>query len=299
MKAAFRHYSPHEDTVRVGEFLERTYPSTDLNPNWLRPRWEWMVYYHHSDSEGALSVFGIWEAQGEIVGLVNYEHAPGEAYLHVDPEYTHLKAEMLAYAEAELAKVEDGERSLTVHVNDFDIELKALAAGSGFRQDLDAPTVTARYDVAQGFPDLSLPAGFRITDRQENNDLRKINQVLWRGFDHEGPPPEKYVAGRADDEKSPLFRKDLVVMVEVPDGSFASYCGVWYVPAHRVAYVEPVATDPDYRRRGIGRVAVLEAVRRASVLGASRAIVISGQEFYRAIGFRKIFAAYPWRKAWS
>ena len=126
----------------------------------------------------------------------------------------------------------------------------------------------------------------------------RINRVLWRGFNHEGPPPEKHVAGRADVEKAPLYRRDLVVMVEAPGGDLVSYCGIWYEAANRVAYVEPVATDPDYRRRGLGRAAVLEAIRRAKALGATRAIVISGQPFYRALGFDRVFAYYPWTKEW-
>jgi GNAT superfamily N-acetyltransferase len=299
MKAVFRHYHPVDDINRVGEFLDRTYPSNDLAPNWPRPRWEWMTYYHCCDAPERLAVFGIWEAGGEIVGLANFEMQPGHAYLQVNPDYAHLKFEMLAYAETAFATTEDGTRHLTLYVNEFDTELAALAAAEGYVQDAESPNVIARYDVAQGFPELVLPEGFRITDRQENNDLHKINRVLWRGFDHEGLAPEEYVAGRADDEKAPLFRPDLVVMIEAPDGNLASYCGIWYVPARRVAYVEPVATDPDYRRRGLGKVAVLEAVRRTGLLGATRAIVLSGQPFYKAIGFEPVFEYYPWHKTWE
>ena len=87
-------------------------------------------------------------------------------------------------------------------------------------------------------------------------------------------------------------------MVEAPNGNLVSYCGLWVEPATKVAYVEPVATDPDYRRRGLGKAAVLEAIRRAQQLGATRAIVNSGLEFYRAIGFQPLFACYPWHKQW-
>jgi GNAT superfamily N-acetyltransferase len=99
-------------------------------------------------------------------------------------------------------------------------------------------------------------------------------------------------------EKAPLFRKDLVVMAKAPDGHFVSYCGVWYQAATQVAYVEPVATDLDYRRRGFGKAVVLEAIRRAKQLGATRAIVGSGLAFYRSIGFQPLFACYPWHKEW-
>ena len=63
------------------------------------------------------------------------------------------------------------------------------------------------------------------------------------------------------------------IVVEAPDGRFVSYCGMWYEPVHSIAYVEPVATDPDYRRMGLGRAAVMEGIRRCGALGATEAWV--------------------------
>jgi len=87
--------------------------------------------------------------------------------------------------------------------------------------------------------------------------------------------------------------------VEAPDGNFASFCGMWYDSTHRFAYVEPVATDPDYRRMGLGKAAVLEGIRRCKQLGATVAYVGSGQPFYEAMGFQKMFAAFMWVKEWD
>jgi len=47
-----------------------------------------------------------------------------------------------------------------------------------------------------------------------------------------------------------------------------SYCGMWQDSASQSALVEPVATDPAYRKIGLGKAAVLEAVRRCGTLGA-------------------------------
>jgi GNAT superfamily N-acetyltransferase len=44
---------------------------------------------------------------------------------------------------------------------------------------------------------------------------------------------------------------------------------------------ERVATDPDFRRMGLGMASVLESLRRAAELGAEVAWVGSGQEFYK------------------
>lgn len=300
MKAFFRPYRPYQDTARVSAFLERTWSTTDRLPNWPRARWEYAVYSGHDGIEQELAPTGIWQSGQTIVAMVHFESAPGEAFFQVDPAYTHLKAELLRYAEAALPRVVDGGRKeLTLTIHELDEELAALARAAGYRQMPDEPEVTSRFDIGERLPAISLPEGFTFTDRAQNDDLHAINRVLWRGFDHEGPPPERHVAGRAGVEKAPLFRPELVVMVQAPSGHLASYCGIWYEPFNQTAYVEPVATDPDYRRRGLGKAAVLEAIRRAGALGAMRAFVGSGLAFYRAIGFRPLFCTYPWYKAWA
>ncbi len=294
-----RQYRPYQDTPRVSQFLTSIYPSVDRHSNWLRARWEYMIYSVQDGLEDHLAPIGIWEAEDQIVAMVSFEGSLGEAYFHAHPAFSYLKSSMVSYAEGALCREADGRRWLTLYVSEFDHELEAAAAVAGYLKGEDDPQVTMELDIAPHSLAYALPKGYRMTDRVESNDLRRINRVLWRGFNHEGPPPEKYVAGRADVEKAPLYRADLVVMVEAPDGQFASYCGIWCDAAIPVAYVEPVATDPDYRRKGLGKAAVLEGIRRARELGVTRAIVGSGQEFYRAIGFRRLFAYYPWQKEWQ
>jgi predicted N-acetyltransferase YhbS len=141
-----------------------------------------------------------------------------------------------------------------------------------------------------------LPEGFSLQSLADENDLHKINRVLWHGFDHPGPPPEEEIEGRAFAQKAPNVRKDLTIVVVAPDGNYVSYGGMWHIKENKVAYVEPVATDPDYRRMGLGKAAVLESVRRAAAEGAQVAWVGSGQGFYSAIGFEAKFSAVPWVK---
>lgn len=89
---------------------------------------------------------------------------------------------------------------------------------------------------------------------------------------------------------------NLKVAVVAPDGNFVSYCGMWYEPASSFAVVEPVACDPDYRRMGLGKAAVLEGVRRVGELGAKIALVGSNHQFYYSIGFRPFAKATKWKQ---
>ncbi len=101
-----------------------------------------------------------------------------------------------------------------------------------------------------------MPEGFRLKSLAvDENDLHKVHRMLWRGFNHVGEPPEEAIEGRRKQQSSAGYREDLKIVVEAPSTSPPSAaCGT---TAWAVAYVEPVATDPAYRRMGLGRAAVL------------------------------------------
>jgi len=67
-------------------------------------------------------------------------------------------------------------------------------------------------------------------------------------------------------------------------------------PTKKSAYIEPVATDPDYRRMGLAKAAVLACIRECKERGMERVIVESAQPFYVSMGFKKIFSMFPWTK---
>lgn len=72
---------------------------------------------------------------------------------------------------------------------------------------------------------------------------------------------------------------------------------MWYDAENRFGYVEPVATDPDYRRRGLGKATVVESMRRCGMEGAEVIYVGSAKPFYRSMGFEPLFKHHCWTKA--
>ncbi|MDI7278158.1 MAG: GNAT family N-acetyltransferase, partial [Anaerolineae bacterium] len=192
---------------------------------------------------------------------------------------------------------DDGERYLKAYVNDFDADFEAVVAARGYELDPSSDRPLSQFVIPNPFPPIHLPEGFRLQSLADENDLRRIDRVLHRGFNHPGEPPPEGLEGRKRMQSGPHFRKDLTIVVRAPNGDYASYCGLWYDEANRFGYVEPVATDPDYRRRGLGRAAVLEGIRRCGELGATVAYVGSDQPFYLSLGFKKLFTANCWAKA--
>jgi predicted N-acetyltransferase YhbS len=71
---------------------------------------------------------------------------------------------------------------------------------------------------------------------------------------------------------------------------------MFYEAANKFAYVEPVATDPDFRRMGLGKAAVLEGVRRCGELGATVAYVGNDLPIYQSAGFKKVYVSECWLK---
>ncbi|MFN2190212.1 MAG: GNAT family N-acetyltransferase [Candidatus Promineifilaceae bacterium] len=299
MAVEFRSCAGPVDFPGISDFLYSLYQPDNQDGNWLQPIWEY-AYTHPWFDEESVSRIGLWKDNEAIVGVVLYESRLGEASLQVHPDYMHLKTEMMAYAEQHLtALTKDGKCYLKVYVKDFDRAFQRLVRSRGYERQQRLDWSMLKYAILEPFPAIQLPEGFRIKSLAEDNDLAKIDRVLWRGFDHPGEPPEESIEDRKKMQSGPNFRKDLTMVVEAPNGFFVAFAGLWFDPVNDIGYVEPVATDPDYRRMGLGTAAVLEGIRRCGELGATAAFVGSDMAFYRAMGFQKLYTSKCWIKWFS
>ena len=237
----------------------------------------------------------MWEDNEKVVGVVQYELQLGEAFFQVHPSFIHLKPEMLAYAEEHLTGITDQEKSfLKVYVNEFDTVFEKMLQSRDYSKQKDFHRPMSQFHVPELFPVICLPNGFRIKSLAEDNDLAKIDRVLWRGFNHLGDPPASWMKDRFKMQSGPHFRHDLAIVVEAPNGDFVAFSGLWFDHINKIGYVEPVATDPDYRRMGLGAAAVLEGIRRCGKLGATVAYVGSDIPFYLVLGFKKLNTQNCW-----
>ncbi len=259
-------------------------------------RWDWMTTHSYLD-KSAVGSIGVWEDEGEIVGLATFDCQPGLAFCLTLPEYVYLKKELLQYAKANLGK--DGK--FGVVIADTDLAFQDIAAGLGFIATKEKESDGIFY-LDQTSTAYDLPDGFHITTMKDTYDLCQYKRVLWKGFNHElnGEGEFQFTKENEQAAKEEMIRPNvdlsLKVAVVAPDGNFVSYCGMWYDPEAGYAVIEPVATDPDYRKMGLGKAAVLEGIRRVGKLGAKKALVGSTQQFYYSIGLRPFATATIWRK---
>jgi len=294
MTTRIRACAGQEDFPAISDFLYDLYQPGNRDGNWLQPVWEY-AYTHPWFDEESVPRIGMWEDADTLVGLALYELRLGEAFFQMHPAYQYLKPEMLAYAEQHLAGTTDqGRRYLKAYVNDHDTEFEQLVRSQGYEEEPASRRPMSQFVIPHPFPAIPLPDGFQLKSLADHNDLAKIDRLLWRGFDHPGEPPDDGIEGRKKMQSGPHFRKDLVIVVEAPDGAFVSFGGLWFDPLNKLGYVEPVATDPDYRRMGLGTAAVLEGIRRCGELGATVAYVGTDKPFYLAMGFEKLFTLNCW-----
>lgn len=299
MANRLRPYNADRDYALVSAFLTAHHQPNNADGNWLEPEWEYAQHHSALDRQW-LDRIGIWEEAGTIVGIVNYEAHLGDAFFQFHPAHRELRSEMLDYAEAHLfaPATASSPAHLTLWIADWDAALIALAQARGYQRLPESDRPLAIWAIPNPFPPIALPEGYSLTSLAEEPDWAKVHRVLWRGFDHEGEPPpgQQELDGRRRMFDTPRARRDLKIAVRAPNGDFVAFCGTFFDSAGRFCYVEPVATDPDFRRMGLGRAAVLEGVRRCGALGATVAYVGSDQPFYRALGFRVLYTTQCWHK---
>lgn len=294
MAITFRSYHHPEDYQTISAFLVEIHQPGNRDGNWLEPTWEYM-HGHPALTQRFLDRIGIWENDGQIVAVANYESRLGEAFFHFRPGYEGLSAQMLDYAEGHLA-AEDGR--LHAFVNDNNRDFTTLVQTRGYTRLPREDRPLALYSLGPDFPAITLPEGYRLLSLADEPDWGKVHRVMYRGFNHgdvDKVTPEDMDMRRKMFDTA-TAQRDLKIVVAAPDGQFVSICGMFYQPQGRFGYVEPVATDPDYRRMGLGKAAVLEGIRRCRERGAVEAFVGSNQAFYLALGFQVLYTSCCWQK---
>jgi predicted N-acetyltransferase YhbS len=289
----FRPYGHASDFERVSRFLVETYAESGERINWLQPRWEYM-HFHPYIREIDLGIIGLWEEHGRLLGLIHPEHAMNRFYIELRPGHEELKSAMIIHAETAMGRRARDAGRLGFYVDDRDHGLQDLLRERGYSPGDEGETMS-RYVIPDSMQPRILPEGYRLASLADDNDLRKLHRVLWRGFGHGSEVPEDDLEERRFMQSAPNYRRELNLVAIAPDGSFASYCGMWFEPVHRIAYVEPVATDPDHRRLGLGAAVVNEGIRCCAALGARVAYVGSELPIYLSLGFRPIYRCRLWQ----
>jgi hypothetical protein len=199
---------------------------------------------------GLDEVAWLWEAEGEVVGLVMPDGGRGEAHLSVDPglRTPELEGSMLDVAEAELSEATpEGARRLVVWAMEDDPLRPPLLAERGYerREWVDHKW---RGDLTRPLPEPEVAPGYAVRALGDGLELLERCYASGLGF-HEGDTAVA-LDNRADPswyrniQNAPLYRRDLDLVAVAPDGAIGAFCTLWFDDVTRSVYVEPVATVP-------------------------------------------------------
>lgn len=282
-----RRYRLISDFITIHGFLTENYRLDTLNSYFLPQFFEY-AHTHPQFNHRLAHRFGLWSDKDKPVGIVCYEMDIGECFLVTGRGYELLLPEMLEYTEKELSL----KNVLKVWVTDKETDKIGLLKQNGYKMIYDEPVRIFPY--SKPFVDRILPEGYSIISLEEENDLKKINACLWKGFDH-GDDPDDDIDGRLLMQSGPDFRKDLSTVIKAPDGDYACYAGMWFDEENKYAYLEPLATVPEHRRMGLAAIALTEAMKKTKALGAKYCFG-GTPDFYITMGFETICNRQLWRK---
>ncbi len=94
---------------------------------------------------------------------------------------------------------------------------------------------------------------------------------------------------------SPHTTPSLAVAVENDRREYVCFAGMWWTPENHLAYMEPLCTVPQYRRKGLAAAALSELYRRMKPLGATH-MTGGGNPFYEKIGSEPCIGWTFWEK---
>lgn len=290
-----------DDFWKVRNFLVTTYAITPLGFNWDVRRWDGSRF--HDEAPAWENRFKdrvqLWETgAGELVAVVNPE-GEGNAHLQLHPDFRHLEAEMLAWAEAHLAKAnQEGLNQLEIYVHEYDLQRQELLASLGYSKLASGGAVRRLQLASHNFVQPAFDPGYRLATTQASDlaNCQRIADLLNAAFNRNFHTAIEF---QNFTRMAPCYRPDLDLVAVAPDGSFAAYVGIAYDEVNRHAAFEPVCTHPDHRRHGLAQALMQEGLLRLRALGAVDVIVDTGDmvpanRLYDSIGFSEVQRGRNW-----
>jgi GNAT superfamily N-acetyltransferase len=210
---------------------------------------------------------------------------PADLALQCDPAVPGLPEEILRWFDGVAAS---GSRKVTVL--DAEAHLISALGRHGYLAREDGPFHIHLARPLAGLPAPEPPPPFALRAVRGGQDAPARAAVHRTAFHPSRVTADSY---RTVMTAWP-YRPELDWVAEAPDGELASFCLAWLDDERRVAELEPVGTDPRYRRLGLARATCLAALHAARQAGATTAIVAArGDAAYQApirlyqdLGFR-------------
>lgn len=226
----------------------------------------------------------LWlDAQGRLAGFCLVDHYQNLRF-EIDPRATgrEMEAEMVAWGAACVRRMMREQRealTLDASCREDDVERIALLERHGFVRQAVRSLHLAR-SLERPIPTPQLPAGFRIRHATGEQDVEALVALHRAAFGTEHMTVEERLAMMS----APDYEPELDLVAVAPDGRLAAYC-LCSISREENAHsgrnegtTDPVATHPDFQRRGLALALLLTGMKKLSERGMETALLGTSSE---------------------
>jgi mycothiol synthase len=283
-----------ENYNEVIDFLSKLYQFDPSRPYWLPGRWEYATFlssplFRERGHDDWKQFIRIVRSKGAIVGMVNSERPDHNTYIDTHPNHKNLVDELAAWAEKEFKT-----NKISVWSLDDDVHRKEILRSRGYKKE-EINDYWNWCDLGQYKPKVLLPSRYEIASFREGFDLSSRIECSSKAFNTKNFSKEVYYHM----QKAPHYNPALDLVIKDKE-AVVSLCTVWEDPENNLAIFEPVATTPEYQRKGLGLAILNEGMKKLSDRNIETAYVGFDEDwrksFYEKAGFTKSVLGNPWTK---
>lgn len=247
----------------------------------------------------------LWFDGDKVVAFVYYENPVTDIYFNVRKGYEFLADELVDYAISNMPHFNNEQQFVLFDGQQF---LKDAAAKRGFKQVYEWNEGIFNFKNELNY---ELPEGYHFVD-PKNMDILKCSKLCLYGFGH-GDKGEFKDWDKYDDSMdwtpakshkgalsriltpSPHDSSQYNIVIADKNEEYVCFSGMWWVPQNQLAYMEPLCTHPDHRKKGLASAALSLHYKRMKALGATH-MTGGGDPFYQKLGYGKGYHCTIWRK---
>ena len=247
----------------------------------------------------------LWFDDDKVVAFVYYEAPVTDVYFSVRKGYESLADELIEYAISSMPNFNGEQRLMLFNGQEF---LKEAAARRGFKQIYEYESYYLDFGTEI---DHQLPEGYHFV-YSEDIDPVKLAKLCWYGFGH-GDKGEFVDWDKPNDSDdwtpakayqgcigpmlapSPHATPEFNIVIADENDEYVCFSGMWWVAENDLAYMEPLCTAPEHRRKGLASAALTKHFRRMKALGANH-MTGGSDPFYKMLGYGKGIHWSYWKR---
>ena len=250
---------------------------------------QWWLFYTDTLPAEWQSNIRLWEEDNRLLGwaLLSLEENAFDVFTHPSLRGDAREREMLAWALEQMSSC--NEVQMVWVAEDDHVHIRWLEENDF--QCQPAHTVRFTRSLSAPFESPKLPDGFGLRTSRGEEDAR-LRSVASHAAFGSNKPFEEYWPRTLRFMQSAVCVPEHEIFVMSPENEVASYCIIWTDETNKLGHFEPVGTHPDFQGKGLGKILLLDTLRRLKLEGMEQACVCTNHDnlaaihLYESVGFQ-------------